>query len=49
MPRASSAKPAVSISRLRRFVLLELPGWMVLAVSVAYTTSAGSGMVTVFF
>ena len=49
MPRASSAKPAGSISRLRRFVLLELPGWMVLAVSVAYTTSAGSGMVTVFF
>ena len=49
MPQARSAKPAESISRLRRFVLLELPGWLVLAVSVAYTTSAGGGMVTVFF
>jgi hypothetical protein len=49
MPPARSAKPAESISRVRRFVLLELPGWLVLAVSVAYTTSAGSGSVTVFF
>ncbi len=49
MPRAAPAKPAESIGRLRRFVLLELPGWAILAVSVAYTMSAGSGMVTVFF
>jgi hypothetical protein len=49
MAPARSAKPAETISRLRRFLLLELPGWMVLAVSVAYSTSAGSGMVTVFF
>ena len=49
MPPASSAKPAESISRLRRFVLLELPGWAILAVSVAYTMSAGGGSVTVFF
>ena len=49
MPPARSAKPAESISRLRRFLLLELPGWAILAVSVAYTTSAGSGSVTVFF
>lgn len=46
---ASPAKPAASISRLRRFLLLELPGWAILAVSVAYTSSAGSGSVTVFF
>jgi hypothetical protein len=46
---ASRAKPVESISRLRRFVLLELPGWLILAVSVAYTTSAGGGSVTVFF
>jgi hypothetical protein len=49
MPPARSAKPAESISRLRRFLLLELPGWLVLAVSVAYTTSASGGSVTVFF
>jgi hypothetical protein len=49
MPPARSAKPVESISRLRRFLLLELPGWAILAVSVAYTTSAGSGSVTVFF
>jgi hypothetical protein len=49
MPPARSAKPAESISRLRRFLLLELPGWAILAVSVAYATSAGSGSVTVFF
>jgi hypothetical protein len=46
---AGPAKPAAPISRLRRFLLLELPGWAILAVSVAYTTSAGSGSVTVFF
>jgi hypothetical protein len=49
MPPSSSAKPAEPASRLRRFVLLELPGWAILAVSVAYTMSAGGGMVTVFF
>ena len=49
MPPARSAKPAESISRLRRFLLLELPGWLVLAVSVAYSTSASGGSVTVFF
>jgi hypothetical protein len=49
MPPARSAKPAESISRIRRFLLLELPGWAILAVSVAYTTSAGSGSVTIFF
>ncbi len=48
MPSAPSAKPA-AVSRLRRFVLLELPGWLILAVSVAYTTSASGGSVTVFF
>lgn len=49
MAPANPAKPAETISRLRRFVLLELPGWLVLAVSVAYTTSAAGGSVTVFF
>ncbi|HEY8760250.1 MAG TPA: hypothetical protein VIP52_04990 [Candidatus Dormibacteraeota bacterium] len=49
MPPARSAKPAVPISRLRRFLLLELPGWLILAVSVAYTTSAGNGRITIFF
>jgi hypothetical protein len=49
MPPTRPANPVGSISRLRRFVLLELPGWLVLAVSVAYTMSAGSGSVTVFF
>jgi hypothetical protein len=48
-PARSRAKPVETISRRRRFVLLELPGWLVLAVSIAYTTSAGGGMVTVFF
>jgi hypothetical protein len=42
-------KPAGSISRLRRFLLLELPGWAILAVSVAYTMSASGGSVVVFF
>src|ERR1700738_4229509 len=37
------------VRRVRRFLLLELPGWAILAVSVAYTTSAGSGSVTIFF
>jgi len=45
---ASPAKPAASISRLRRFLLLELPGWAILAVSVAYTMSAGGGSVVFF-
>jgi hypothetical protein len=49
MPPATRAKPAESVSRLRRFLLLELPGWAILAVSVAYTTSASSGSTTVFF
>jgi len=49
MPRTNPAKPAESTSRLRRFLLLELPGWLVLAVSVAYTTSASGGSTTVFF
>ena len=49
MPRAPHATPAEAIGRLRRFLLLELPGWLILAVSVAYTMSAGGGMVTVFF
>jgi hypothetical protein len=49
MPQARPAKPAESVSRLRRFLLLELPGWLVLAVSVAYTTSAGAGSETIFF
>src|ERR1700730_13221493 len=37
------------VSRVRRFLLLELPGWAILAVSVAYTTSASSDSVTIFF
>lgn len=48
MPPATPAKP-VGISRLRRFLLLELPGWAILAVSVAYTMSASGGSATVFF
>ena len=48
MPPAP-AKPAESTGRRRRFILLELPGWAILAVSVAYTMSAGGGSVTVFF
>jgi hypothetical protein len=49
MPPTTPTKPVASGSRLRRFLLLELPGWAILAVSVAYTTSAGGGSVTVFF
>src|SRR5205807_274301 len=49
MPPATRAKPEESTSRRRRFVLLELPGWLVLAVGIAYSTSAGGGLVTVFF
>src|SRR6202011_4472564 len=49
MSPTKAAKPAESTSRLRRFLLLELPGWAILAVSVAYTSSAGGGPVTVFF
>jgi hypothetical protein len=49
MSPTKAAKPAESTSRLRRFLLLEFPGWAILAVSVAYTMSAGSGSVTVFF
>ena len=36
-------------SRRRRFLLLELPGWSIVAVSVAYSSSAGGGQVTIFF
>ena len=41
----SSTEP----SRRRRFLLLELPGWAIAAVSVAYSSSAAGGQVTVFF
>jgi hypothetical protein len=49
MPPAKPAKPVGSISRLRRFLLLELPGWAILAVSVGYTLLASGGWVVVFF
>jgi hypothetical protein len=49
VPPATPAKPVGSISRLRRFLLLELPGWAILAVSVAYTMSASGGAAVVFF
>ena len=48
-PLDPPAKPAGSISRLRRFVLLELPGWAILTVSVGYTLLATGGWVVVFF
>ena len=41
--------PSAQPGRLRRFLLLELPGWAIVAVSVAYSTSAPSGSVTIFF
>lgn len=46
-PRSRSAAP--SGGRLRRFVLLELPGWAILAVSVSYSIAASGGSVVVFF
>ena len=46
---AIRAKPAPGPGRLRRFVLLELPGWLILAVGVAYSMSAGGGAGVVFF
>jgi hypothetical protein len=49
MPPRRAAKPAAQPSRLRRFLLLELPGWLILAVSVSYSVSASGGRRTVFF
>jgi hypothetical protein len=43
------AKPAPTPSRVRRFLLLELPGWAILAVSVAYSSSASGGSAVIFF
>jgi hypothetical protein len=48
-PSATPARPAGSISRLRGFLLLELPGWAILAVSVGYTLLASGGWGVVFF
>jgi len=49
VPPNTPAKRTAAPGRLRRFVLLELPGWAILAVSVAYATSAGLGSVVTFF
>lgn len=49
MPPMARTEPAATPGRLRRFLLLELPGWAILAVSVAYTTSASNSTVVVFF
>ena len=49
MPPIARTEPADTQGRLRRFVLLELPGWAILAVSVAYTTYASGSSVVVFF
>ncbi len=48
---ATRVKPAPvpGPGRLRRFILLELPGWLILAVGVAYSMSAGGGAGVVFF
>jgi len=48
MPPTKRPKPAAEPSRLRRFLLLELPGWLILAISVSYSASA-SGKRVVFF
>ena len=49
MPPIARSEPAGTPGRLRRFVLLELPGWAILAVSVAYTTYASGSPLVVFF
>ena len=41
--------PPHEISRFRRFVLLELPGWLILAVGVAYSASTSGGIRVVAF
>lgn len=55
-PRPAPSSPARGAGRgedagvrVRRFLHLELPGWLILAVSVAYSASAGGGQVTTFF
>ena len=48
----SSKRPAprsTEPSRRRRFVLLELPGWLILAVGVAYSASTSGGIRVVAF
>jgi hypothetical protein len=49
-PATSRSKPAPpSGSRLRRFLLLEMPGWAILAVGVSYSIAASGGAAVVFF
>ena len=48
MPPIARSQSAAAPGRLRRFALLELPGWAILAVSVAYTTYASGSTVTFF-
>lgn len=49
MPPIARTEPADRRGRLRRYLLLELPGWAILAVSVAYATSASGGTAVIFF
>ena len=44
-----SPRPPAEPSRSRRFLLLELPGWAILAVGVAYSASTSGGMRVVAF
>ena len=47
-PPKPRAKPAGGPGRLRRFLLLEMPGWAILAVSVSYSIAAQGGSVVFF-
>lgn len=47
MPPTRRAPRNPAVSRTRRFLLLELPAWSILAVGVAYTSSAGGSRLVV--
>jgi hypothetical protein len=47
--RARRKVPASGPSRLRRYLLLELPAWLLVGVSVAYAIAAGGGRFVAYF